>query len=154
MLVFFSHWCEMFLAYTVADNMFSIINMIIIIIWQYSTYSCECVKRLFISLIKANCICSVFYWGWGWALVTTKTGGETQLRVRLGNKLQTRELQTLIPVFVIQNIHGWFYQCNLFLWKRFKYPHLRSACSIIVHYVMKVLIATPKRLVDYRSCLL
>ena len=49
--------------HTVADNMFSIINMIIIIIWQYSTYSCECVKRLFISLIKANCICSLFDWG-------------------------------------------------------------------------------------------
>ena len=53
--------------HTVADNMFSIINMIIIIIWQYSTYSCECVKRLFISLIKANCICSLYYWGWAGA---------------------------------------------------------------------------------------
>ena len=83
--------------HTVADNMFSIINMIIIIIWQYSTYSCECVKRLFISLIKANCICSLFDWGRAGLLVTTKKGGG---RVRVTRKTRYRARESSTPVYI------------------------------------------------------
>ena len=92
--------------HTVADNMFSIINMIIIIIWQYSTYSCECVKRLFISLIKANCICSLFYWGWGCWWQQRKEG--TGVRVRPGNTPPTGKRLTLLH-------RAWFMVCIILL---------------------------------------